>query len=49
MTVIPTEDGSLGTVTNGLKRKLDQLEIKRRIENTALLRPAGILRRVLET
>ena len=52
MTVIPIEVGALGTVAKGLEERLEKLENRRRIETiqtTALLRPARILRRVLET
>ena len=44
--------GDLGTVTEGLFKGLEDLEIKGRvdtIQNTALLKLARILRRVLES
>ena len=44
--------GALGTVTNGLVKGLENLEIRRRVETiqtTTLLRSARILRRFLET
>ena len=44
--------GAFGTVTNGLLKELEDLEVGRRLETiqtTALLRTARILRRVLET
>ena len=50
--VIPIVIGALGTIPKGLEKSLDELEIRGRIETiqtTALLRSAGILRRVLET
>ena len=52
VTVIPIVIGALGTVTKGLIKRLEDLEIKGRVETiqtTALLRWAGILRKVLET
>ena len=41
--------GGLGTVPKGLQRRQEEFEIRRRIETTALLRSARILRGVLET
>ena len=44
--------GVLGTAPEGLKRRLEGLEIRKRIETiqiTALLKSAKIPRRVLET
>ena len=52
MTVIPIVISALGTVTIGLVQGLEDLEIRGRVETIqtkASLRPAGILRRVLET
>ena len=52
VTVIPIVVGALGTVTEGLLKGLEDLEIRERVETiqtTALLGPARILRRVLET
>ena len=52
LTIVPVVIGALGTVTNGLLKGLEELEIDGRmgtIETTALLRTARILRRVLET
>ena len=52
MTVIPIVIGALGTVTKGLVKRLEDLEIRRRVETIqtrALLRSARILRRVPET
>ena len=51
VTVIPTEIGALGTVTKGLIKGLDDLEIRECVETTfttALLRSARILRKVLD-
>ena len=50
VTIIPI--GAFGTVTKGLLKELEDLEVGRRMEiiqTTALLRTARILRRVLET
>ena len=50
--VIPIVVGTLGTVSKSLEDRLEELEISGRIETiqtTALLRSAGILRRVLES
>ena len=44
--------GAFGTITKGLLKGLDDLEVGGRVETmqmTALLRTARILRRVLET
>ena len=52
VTVVPIVIGALGTITNGLLRGLEDLEVGGRVETiqtTALLRTARILRRVLET
>ena len=50
--IIPIVIGAFGTVTKGLLKGLDDLEVGRRVETiqtTALLRTARILRRVLVT
>ena len=52
VTIIPIVIGAFGTVTKGLLKGLDDLEVGGRLETiqtTALLRTARILRRVLET
>ena len=52
VTVIPIVIGAFGTVTKGLLKWLEDLEVGGRIETiqtTTLLRTARILRRVLET
>ena len=52
VTIIPIVIGAFGTVTKGLLKGLVDLEDGERVESiqiTALLRTAGILRRVLET
>ncbi len=52
VTIIPIMAGAFGTVTKGLLKGLEDLEVSGRVETnqmTALLRTAGILRRVLET
>ena len=52
MTTIPIVIGVFGTVSKGLLKGLEDLEVGGRvepIETTALLRTARILRRVLET
>ena len=52
MTIIPIVIGAFGTVTKGLLKDLEDLELGGRVETfptTALLRTARILRRVLET
>ena len=49
---IPIIIGALGTVTEGLSKRLDELEIRGGVETiytTTLLRSTRILRRVLET
>ena len=50
--IIPIVIGAFGTVTKGLLKELEELEVGGRvetIETTALLRTARILRRILET
>ena len=52
VTIVPIVIGALGTVTKGLLKGLEDLEVGGRtetIQTTALLRTARILRRVLET
>ena len=52
MTIVPIVNGTFGTITKGLLKGLEDLEVGRRVETiqmTALLRTARILRRVLET
>ena len=52
VTIIPIVIGAFGTVTKGLLKGLEDLEVGRQGETiltTALLRTARILRRVLET
>ena len=52
VTFIPIVIGALGTVTKGLVKGLENLEIRGRVETiqtTALLGSARILRRMLET
>ena len=52
VTIVPIVIGALGTVTKGLLKGLEDLEVGGRvetIETTVLLRTARILRRVLET
>ena len=52
VTIVPIVIGALGTITKGLLKGLEDLEIGGRVETiqmTALLRTARILRRVLET
>ena len=52
VTIVPIVIGALGTITKGLLKGLEDLEVGRRIETiqmTALHRTARILRRVLET
>ena len=49
---MPIVIGALGTITKGLLKRLEDLEVGGReetIQTTALLRKARILRRVLET
>ena len=50
--VIPIVIGAFGTVTKGLYKELEDLEVRGRVETiktTALLKMARILRRVQET
>ncbi len=52
VTIIPIVIGAFGTVTKGLLKGLEDLEVGGRVETiqaTALLKTARILRRVLET
>ena len=52
VTIVPIVIGALGTITKGLSKGLEDLEIGGRVDTiqmTALLRTARILRRVLET
>ena len=52
VTIIPIVIGAFGTVTKGLLKGLEDLEIRGQVETiqtTALLRTARILRRVLKT
>ena len=52
VTIIPIVIGAFGSVTKGLLKGLEKLEIGGRVETIqtkALLRTARILRRVLET
>ena len=52
VTIVPTVIGTLGTITKGLLKGPDDLEVGGRVETiqtTALLRTARILRRVLDT
>ena len=52
VTIIPIVIGVFGTVTNGLLKELEDLEVGGReetVQMTVLLRSARILRRVLET
>ena len=52
VTILPIVIGAFGTVTKGLLKGLEDLEIGGRVETiqtTALLRTAWILKRVLET
>ena len=52
VTIIPIVIGAFGTVTKGLLKRLEDLEVGGRVETiqtTALLRTARILRRALET
>ena len=52
VTIIPIVIGAFGTVTKGLLKGLEDLEVDRRVETiqtTTLMRTARILRRVLET
>ena len=52
VTIVPIVIGAFGTITKGLLKGLEDLEIGGRVETiqtTALLRTARIPRRVLET
>ena len=52
ITIVPTVIGAFGTITKGLLKGLEDLEVGGRVETiqtTTLLRTARILRRVLET
>ena len=52
VSVVPFEIGAFGTVTEGLLKGLEDLEVGGRVETiqtTALLKTVRILRRVLET
>ena len=52
VTIIPIVIGAFGTVTKGLPKGLENLEVGGQVETiqtTALLKMARILRRVLET
>ena len=52
VTIIPIMIGALGTVTKGLVKRLEDLEVGGRVETiqtTTLLRTTRILRRVIET
>ena len=52
MTIVPIVIGAFGTVTKGLLKGLEDLDVGGRVETiqmTALLRTARILKRVLET
>ena len=52
VTIVPIVIGALGTITKGLLKGPEDLEVGGRVETiqtTALLRTARILRRVLET
>ena len=52
VTIIPIVIGAFGTVTKGLLKGLEDLEVGDRVETiqtTALLKTARILRRILET
>ena len=52
VTIAPIVIGAFGTITQGLLKGLENLEVGGRVETiqtTALLRTARILRRVLET
>ena len=49
MTVKPILFGALGTVPKNLEKRLEELEIKGRIETTALQKLTRIFRNVLET
>ena len=51
MTIIPVVIGAFGTITKGLLKGLEDLEVEERVRTiqTTLLRTARILRSVLET
>ena len=52
VTIVPIVNGALGSISKGLLKGLEDLEIGGRVETikmTGLLRTARILRRVLET
>ena len=52
VTIVPIVIGALGTITKGLLKGLEDLEVGGRVETIqmkALLRTARILRRVVET
>ena len=52
VTIVPIVTGALGTITKGILKDLEDLEVGGRVETIqtiALLRTARILRRVLET
>ena len=52
VTIVPIGIGAFGTITKGLLKGLDDLEVGGQVETiqmTALLRTARILRRVLES
>ena len=52
VTIVPIVSGALGTITKGLLKGQEDLEIRGQVETiqtTALLRTARIRRRVLET
>ena len=52
VTIVPIVIGSFGTITKGLLKGLEELEVGGRVETiqmTASLRTDRILRRVLET
>ena len=52
VTIIPIVIGAFGTITKGLLKGLEDLDVSERVETiqtTALLKTARILRRVLET
>ena len=52
VTIVPIVIGAFGTITKGLSKGLEDLEVGGRVETiqmTALLRTARILRRVLDT
>ena len=52
VTIVPIVIGAFGTITKGLLKGLEDLEVGGRVETiqiTALLRTVRILRRILET